>query len=672
MASDLAQKERELQLVLEIDRVRDSFEDEDDPQLMFDALAALLKDQFEADACGILLVSETSDDIECIATLGMSESAAAELCRAAMKLDTPGPLETRRWPHTLGIRVILDQFPLGGVVLARSQQAFDDTEIALLATAESQIDSAIMQARMVWKLLQRNRELEAIYQIDRLRDQMTNENDLIGGFTTVLLEYFKADVSLVLLTQIDSGELSVRGMVDKYDLPSSALDHIANIVREIKIPQVIATPDGVKGLVFLAAPFIVSGVRLGAIVVGRKHAFTVADHRLLHAMTSQMDSAMVYSRIFQQLTQRNKELEIIYRIDRIRDVEQDFDAMLQSVLTGLCDAVSSEMGYIMLYNQAEEQTLELRSFTMEGLRNSPEYSSTIHDFSRHTLDAGQLRVSNELRGPIRSIIAVPLILNERIIGVFGAVNSTNPGGFNTEDQRILTAITSQVDTAVFERLERRQLRRVLSRSVDPKVLEHMLQNTDANILSGDRVVISTLFADLRGSTEWAERTNAEDLVSTINIFLGRMTDVIFKYGGTLDKFVGDEVIGLFGTPLPMENHARVATAAALEMQAVHAALQAELKAQGHELPPLGIGVSSGEVIAGEFGAANFTDFTAMGKVVNLGARICGAAQAGQVLISQTTYHMARDYLKVNAIEPLVLKGISAPVPVYEVVSVYGD
>jgi class 3 adenylate cyclase len=589
-----------------------------------------------------------------------------------MSLESPDPVETKRWPHTLGVRIIVASFPLGGLVLGRTKRAFDDDEKRLLSTAESQIDSAIIQARMVWKLLHRNRELEAIYQIDRLRDHTSNENDLIGGFTSILLEHFNAEVCMVMLTHIDSGELSVRGIVDKHDLPASVLDSIANTVREIKIVQMIATPEGAGKLVFLGAPFIVSGVRLGAIVVGRKKPFSVADHRLLHAMSSQMDSAMVYSRILQQLTLRNKELEIVYSIDRIRDKEQDFDAMLQSVLTGLCDAVSSEMGYIMLYNQAQEKELELRSFTVEGLLTSPEYHRAVEEYSRKALEAGELIYSNESRGQLRSVVAVPLILNERIIGVFGAVNSTNPRGFNAEDRRILSAITSQVDTAVFERLERRQMRKVLSRSVDPKVLEHMLQLADTNILSGERVVISTLFADLRGSTEWAERINPEELVGTINTFLGQMTDVIFKHGGTLDKFVGDEVIGLFGTPLAMDNHARSSISAALEMQRVHRDLQAELQAQGRELPSMGIGVSSGEVIAGEFGAANFTDFTAMGRVMNLGARICGAADAGQVLISQTTFDMARDFIKANPLEPLVLKGISQPAPVYEVLSIYGD
>ena len=273
--------------------------------------------------------------------------------------------------------------------------------------------------------------------------------------------------------------------------------------------------------------------------------------------------------------------------------------------------------------------------------------------------------SNKPSGAVRSIVAIPLILNEKVIGVFGTVNSINPRGFSAEDRRILSAITSQVDTAVFERLERRHMRQVLSRSVDPKVIDHMLDTAHDKILEGERVVLSVLFGDLRGSTEWTERTEPEELVSTLNTFLGEMTEIIFKYGGTLDKFVGDEVIALFGTPVPMEDHATKAVQCAMEMQEAHKKLQEKLRAEGVELPALGIGVSSGEVIAGEFGPPIRTDFTAMGRVMNLGSRLCGIAVADQVCISESTHEMTEGVALVQQLEPRSLKGIGE-VHVYEV------
>ncbi|MFN8372220.1 MAG: adenylate/guanylate cyclase domain-containing protein [Anaerolineae bacterium] len=658
----LAHRERALRFLMALDDVRDLLEEDGDPNHMFEALALLLREQLAADACGILLLAETSDDVEYAASTGVSSEKAVEFGRAALKLNVPGVLEGTPWQYTFGGRIMLREgtYPLGSFFVARVTTGFSSEEIELLELAESQLDSAVLQARMIWKIAQRNKELEAIYQIDRLRDSLVGETELINRFTALLLENFKADLCLFFLSHIDQGDLIMRGVVDKEDLSTSVLTAIRDSASQITIPQVIETPAGVDNLHLLAAPFIVSNVRLGAVIIGRKKDFTIADHRLLYAMISQMDSAIVHSRVALQLGQRNKELETIYRLDHIRDQDIDFDNMLQLVLQELQSAISCEAGYIMLYKERGEEQLELKATTSEGILDSPEYLDYVRHISRLALEAGEMVHESNLDAPASSIAAVPLILNERILGVFGLVNSSNPRGFNAEDRRMLTAITSQVDTAIFERLERRRMRKLLTRSVDPKVIDHLLQYADDQLLAGERVTITVLFADIRGSTEWAERIPAEELVSNINVFLSRMTEVIFKYGGTLDKFVGDEVIGLFGTPLPMEDHALIACRAALEMQAEHAKLQAEIQAQGLELPPIGIGVSSGEAIAGEFGPPTRAEFTAMGRIVNLGARLCSAAKAGQVVISHTTFELIQDKSQVIPLEPIALKGISQP------------
>jgi adenylate cyclase len=665
----LIQKERELRLVTALDKIRDGLHDDEDPQGMFDEMAAYLKDEFQAEACAILLVTETSDDIEIISAVGLPQAVGVDLCRQAMEHKDAVSLTDAPWPHTIGIQIFLDDFAMGGLILARSSEPFHGGEIVLLSLVESQVDSAVVQARMVWKLTQRNRELEAIYQIDRLRDRTSSESDLISAFTTVLLEHFDAELCMVLLTQSDSGEMIVRGIVDKHEVPSTAINNIREKARQLTIPQVIPTPEGIQDLILLAAPFIVAGARLGAVVVGSKFPFTLGDHRLLHAMMTQMDSAVVFSRILQQLSQRKKELEIVYKIDRIRDQEKDFDAMLLAVLAELCEAVSSEMGYIMLYKENNEHELEMRSFTADGLLSTPEYLEIIQRISREALDAGEMVYSNQAEEKVRSILAMPLILNERIIGVFGVVNSTYSRGFDAEDRRMLSAITSQVDTAIFERLEQRRMRMLLSRSVDPKVVEHLLQRANLNILAGERVILTVIFADLRGSTEWAERTAPEELVTSLNTFLGQMTEVIFKYGGTLDKFVGDEVIGLFGTPVSMADHGYQAASAALEMQRIHAALQETCRQQGREMPQMGVGVSSGEAIAGEFGHPIRSEFTALGRIINLGSRLCGAAKGGQILISEETYSLIQPLATVKEIEAISLKGISNATPIYELVSI---
>jgi adenylate cyclase len=666
----LTQKQRELDMLLKLDGVRDTLNEEGDPQAMFDALVTFLRAWFAADGCALILVAETSDDVELFAASGIPEQMAHELCRAAMGLSGIRPLHHPPWKYMLGVQIILGEYPMGGLVLARNTEPFSDDDHNMLTLVESQLDSAVIQARTIWKLSQHNQELQAIYEIDRLRDRAADEIEMMNRFTGVAIQYFQADLCLILLAGAETPQMIIRGIVDKYVLSSGELASIRETAQQITIPQVIPTPEGIQKLVLLAAPLVVAGERLGAVIIGRDQPFSVSDHRLLHAIMSQMDSAVVFARTQAQLAQRKEELEIIYKIDRIRDREKDLDTMLQVVLTELSMAVSSEMGFVNLYHAGRDEELELRAFTADGKQlTSPDYLSVVQRVSRLALQEGRMIFSNTPEGSIRSYVTIPLILNERVIGVFGVVNSKNTQGFSAEDRRMLAAITSQVDTAIFERLEQRRMRAILSRSVDPKVVEHLLERADFHILAGERVLLSVLFADLRGSTEWAERTVPEELVATLNAFLGQMTDVILEFGGTLDKFVGDQVIGLFGTPVHMDDHAYRAVAAAAKMQAVHVQLQTSLRVQGRELPDMGIGISSGEAIAGEVGHRIRSEFTALGRIVNLGSRLCGAAEAKQTLISEATYQMVQHLITAHDLGQQTFKGISQPSHIYELVAV---
>jgi adenylate cyclase len=653
------QKQRQLDLLLALDKARDALDAEYNPNTMFDSIIILLKTHFKADACAIMILTESGGNVDNIVYAGTDQDNATRLCYQAIALPAPAELQTSEWENVIGMGIIRDEntIPLGGIFIANDERRFTEDDNEMLALAESQIDSAIVQARRIWQLANSRRELEAIFKIDRMRDENPTENELIGGFSNILTEYFRAELCMVMLSHADSGEMMLRGVVDKENVPLIALDAIRELTDQITIPQVIQTPQGIEDLAILAGPLIVSGVKFGAVVVGRSDPFTPSDHSLMAAMISQMDSSIAHSRVIQLLYQRNKELEIIYKIDHIRDSKVDLDIMLHQVLNELCQAVSTELGYLMLFSETEEKQLELKATTNDGILSAPMYRDVLLRYSLQALDEGQPVYSNTPDGAVRSIVAIPLILQEKLIGVFGSVNSSHPRGFSAEDRRLLTAITSQVDTAVFERLERRQMRRVLSRSVDPKVIDHLLSRADDSILSGERVIITMLFADLRGSTSWGERTEPEQLVATLNMFLGTMTDVIFDHGGTLDKFVGDEVIALFGMPLPMEAHSLVAMKCALDMQAAHKKLQAKLKEQGLELPAMGIGISTGEIIAGEIGSPVRTDFTALGRYMNLGARLCSAAGPDEVIVSSNTYQTSGGFVDAEELEPVDLKGI---------------
>jgi adenylate cyclase len=182
-------------------------------------------------------------------------------------------------------------------------------------------------------------------------------------------------------------------------------------------------------------------------------------------------------------------------------------------------------------------------------------------------------------------------------------------------------------------------------------------------------VLTVLYGDLRGSTHMALQLEPETLVEFVNDYLGRMTQVIHAYEGTLDKYIGDEVMALFGAPLPQSDHALRAVRVGLEMQVVHQRLMADWAARGVEAAALGIGMATGEVVVGEFGCELRTDYTIIGPTANLGARICAVAKPGEVLVSQETYDLVKDAVEATPVHGMHFKGIDQEVMVYAVTRV---
>jgi adenylate cyclase len=198
-------------------------------------------------------------------------------------------------------------------------------------------------------------------------------------------------------------------------------------------------------------------------------------------------------------------------------------------------------------------------------------------------------------------------------------------------------------------------------------MERLLGNPDpASLLKGERALISVLYADIRGSTALAERTPPELLVGFINDYLGKMASVVLSNEGTLDKFVGDEVMAFFGAPHPHPDHALRAVRVGLLMQEAHESVMAAWEPKGVAPSPIGVGIATGELIVGEMGSEQRTNYTVLGNAANLGARICGIAKAGQVVVSQATYDLVKDRVEGEPISGLQLKGVSGDITVYHV------
>ena len=189
-----------------------------------------------------------------------------------------------------------------------------------------------------------------------------------------------------------------------------------------------------------------------------------------------------------------------------------------------------------------------------------------------------------------------------------------------------------------EEAGRKRIRKAFESYVAPTVVQEMLKHPEQLRLGGERREITVLFTDIRGFTTMSEKLDPAALVQLLHDFLNPMSNIIINQGGTIDKYMGDAIMALFGAPLSQPDHPRLACRAALEMVASLAALNQEWAAQGR--PPLrvGVGVNTGPVAVGNMGSDRLFDYTAIGDNVNLGSRLEGLNKyyGTNILISQTT------------------------------------
>jgi len=226
---------------------------------------------------------------------------------------------------------------------------------------------------------------------------------------------------------------------------------------------------------------------------------------------------------------------------------------------------------------------------------------------------------------------------------------------------VLSAAFSMAARYVLEDRERRKVERIFGHYVDPRIVKQLAatHSVDQIISTGERRELTLLFVDIRGFTAMSEAMAAEDVLSVIQHYLDDMSALILKWDGTIDKYVGDEVVALWNAPVAQRNHALLALRCAYDLIAQAPALQAKLV--DHGLPPVswGIGVNTGPAVVGNMGSKDRLQYTALGDTVNTAARFCGAAPAFNLLVGWPTYQACSDYIAVDEMPGLQLKGKSA-------------
>jgi adenylate cyclase len=221
--------------------------------------------------------------------------------------------------------------------------------------------------------------------------------------------------------------------------------------------------------------------------------------------------------------------------------------------------------------------------------------------------------------------------------------------------------------------DEKRLKSTMYRYMTQELAEELLKLDDAK-LGGDRKDVSILFSDIRSYTALTEKLAAEEVVGMLNEYFESMVEAIFKYKGTLDKYIGDAIMAVFGSPLPLTDHAWRAVQTAVEMRQRLADFNARRMSLNKEPIKIGIGINSDSVISGNIGSSKRMEFTAIGDGVNLGSRLEGASkQYGcDIVISQYTYRPCADLIWHRELDCIRVKGKNEPVKIYELVGLRSD
>ncbi len=272
---------------------------------------------------------------------------------------------------------------------------------------------------------------------------------------------------------------------------------------------------------------------------------------------------------------------------------------------------------------------------------------------------------------VQSAMCVPLLGHEAtVLGVLYVDNRSITHLFDEADLDFLVAFAGLAAVAIentrfAERLQREAVvRSSFERYFTPQLAARIAADPHAVRLGGERRRVAVLFADIRGFTARAESLPPEEVAALLNEYFTAMVECVFHHGGTLDKFIGDALMAQWGAPIARRDDADAAFQAALDMQASLDELNEEWVARGWPPLGMGVGISVGEAFAGNIGSERRLEYTVIGDTVNVASRLCGHAEAGEILLTEAARSALSEPRAFDPGEPLTLKGKREPVPVY--------
>ena len=384
----------------------------------------------------------------------------------------------------------------------------------------------------------------------------------------------------------------------------------------------------------------------------------------------------------QEAAKSAKKLELLLEISKALSRQQDVDKLLESITDMSFQVMAVDRVSILLGKTPQEMIPRIsKSRLGEGWASARHVPSSIVNqvvgervaiLTDNAAEDERFKGKSILMQSVRSAMCVPLMANDgAVLGVMYVDNLTSTHAYSADDLDFLVgfsgvAAVALENSALADKLRRDALvlsnfSRYFSPDVAKTITEH---GSEMKLDSGDKKNVVILFSDIRGFTSMSEHMDPDDVAQLLREYFTEMVDIIFRHGGTLDKFIGDAIMALWGAPFGTEDDADKAMRAAIDMQRKLIELNQHWAQTGKPPVQIGIGINYGTVFAGNIGSEQRLEYTVLGDAVNTASRLCSAAGKGEIMISDPLFRRLKFPPQVENREPIKVKNKEQPVPIF--------
>ncbi len=430
--------------------------------------------------------------------------------------------------------------------------------------------------------------------------------------------------------------------------------NIPNAYEDPRFDSTVDQRTGYQTRTILCMPvFNSNGALIGVTQLINKTQgyFTASDEEFMRAFNIQAGIALENAQLFEGVL-----LERQYQKDMLQSLS---DAVISTDMHGKIVTINHAALVLLGYPIAKADEQQAKEVSQQLLHQSIWEVAPIENL--------RLRLEDSLKNGTRQYVPEQTLLLTQFHGepalqpIERSINLTVSPLTNPEGQ-VRGGLVVLEDIS-----QEKRMKTTLYRYMTPGVAEQVMALGDDALMIGERKEVSILFSDIRGYTSLTEEMEAAEVVMLLNTYFETMVEAVFDFGGTLDKFIGDALMAVFGAPLPIETHAWKAVQSALDMRR----RLAEFNRNRPHQPPIriGIGISSGEVVSGNIGSQKRMDYTVIGDGVDISSRLEGVTKeyGCDIVLSEFTYQPCQDQIWVRELDRICVKGKSKPIRIYELI-----